>query len=110
MNCMTDRERELYHLDKMKLVNMIISYESKLKDMELDDMIEIDEEVSAEVQMIKHKSQYPGKSIYYYNRQTDKEAEKAMMRYTNKLRRENAKYKVNKGKRKKAAKLRKRST
>ena len=94
---MTERERELCHLDKRELVRMIINYESKLEDMELEDMIE-------------HEKKYPDKSIYYYNRQTDPEAEAAMVRYTEKLRRENAKYKINKSKRKKTTKLRKRST
>ena len=51
---MTDREKELYHLTKMELVNIVLSYESKLYDMELEDMIE-------------HEKKYPGKSIYYYN-------------------------------------------
>ena len=90
---MTDREKELYHLDKMQLVNMITSYESKLGDMELDDMIE-------------HEKKYPGKSIYYYNRESDKEAAAAMARYTEKLRRENAEYKIIKSKGKKITKLR----
>ena len=89
---MTDREKELYHLDKMQLVNMITSYESKLKDMELEDMIE-------------HEKKYPGKSIYYYDRQIDKEAAAAMARYTEKLRRENAQYKIDKGKGKKTTEL-----
>tara|TARA_R100000458_G_C8271719_1_gene246473 strand:- start:1671 stop:1976 length:306 start_codon:yes stop_codon:yes gene_type:complete len=101
MQGMSERERELFHLDKKELVEIIILYESKLN---------IDEEVSAEIQMLKHELKYPGKSMYYYNRQTDKEAEAALTRYTEKLRRENAKYKINKSKRKKTAKLRKRST
>tara|TARA_R100000458_G_scaffold57782_1_gene64544 strand:- start:528 stop:875 length:348 start_codon:yes stop_codon:yes gene_type:complete len=40
------------------LEEMLLTYESKLKDMELDDMIE-------------HQKKYPGKSKYYYNRQED---------------------------------------
>lgn len=92
MQGMTERERELFHLDKRELVRIITNYESKLQDMELEDMIE-------------HEKKYPGKSIYYYNRQTDPEAEAAMARFTEKLRRENAKYKINKGKRKKTTKL-----
>tara|TARA_R100000458_G_C8154447_1_gene160919 strand:- start:57 stop:416 length:360 start_codon:yes stop_codon:yes gene_type:complete len=40
------------------LEEILLSYESKLKDMELDDMIE-------------HQKKYPGKSKYYYNRQED---------------------------------------
>ena len=90
---LTKREKELYHLDKKILVDMIIAYEEKLKDMELEDMIE-------------HEKKYPGKSIYYYNRQIDKEAEAAMARYTEKLRRETAEYKINKGEGKKVTKLR----
>ena len=90
---LTKREKELYHLDKRELVRIITNYESKLQDMELEDMIE-------------HEKKYPGKSIYYYNRQIDKEAEAAMARYTEKLRRENAEYKINKGEGKKVTKLR----
>ena len=41
------------------LEEMLLNYESKLKDMELDDMIE----------------KYPGKSKWYYNRQVEKESE-----------------------------------
>ena len=78
---MTERERELFHLDKRELVRMIINYESKLEDMELEDMIE--HEDAAEI---------------------------AMNKYTEKLRGENAKHNINKSKRKKTSKLRKRST
>ena len=92
---MTDREKELYHPTKMELVNIVLSYESKLYDMELEDMIE-------------HEKKYPGKSIYYYNRETDDAAARAMARYTKKLRGENAKYKNSKSKRKKTSELRKR--
>ena len=92
---LTKRERRLYHLDKMQLINIIVAYESKLEEMELDDMIE-------------HEKKYPDKSIYYYNRQTDTQAEEAMKRYTEKLRRENAKNKIIKSKGEKATKLRKR--
>ena len=47
---LTEISNYIFHLEET-----ILSYEEKLKDMELDDMVE-------------HKEKYPGKSKYYYNR------------------------------------------
>ena len=77
----------------MQLVDMILIYESKLKDMELEDMIE-------------NEKEHPG----YYKR-TITRSEEAMARYTKTLfgnkRGKNAENKIIKGKRKKTTKLRK---
>jgi hypothetical protein len=48
---LTEIGNYIFHLEET-----ILSYEEKLKDMELDDMVE-------------HQKKYPGKSKYYYNRQ-----------------------------------------
>ena len=92
---LTKRERRLYHLDKMQLINIIVAYESKLEDMELEDMIESEENHT------KHN--------------LDKElsrSEEAMARYTKQLfgKGKNAKNKVIESKGEKVTKLRKRQT
>ena len=83
------RERKLFRLTKSELVDIIIQYESKLQDMELDDMI-VTTSKTKQIQVIN-------------------DADAALLRYNKKLRK--GKYgsnKIIKSKRKKTAKLCKR--
>ncbi len=90
---LTKREKRLYHLDKMQLINIIIAYESKLEDMELNDMVE-------------NEKDYTENNL---NKELSR-SEEAMARYTKKLfgKGKNAKNKVIESKREKTTKLRKR--